>query len=36
VIVTATVPYTSLFSLLGFNTTGLQLRASSEVPVMGA
>ena len=36
VVVTATVPYTSLFSLLGFNTSGLQLKAASEVPVMGA
>jgi Flp pilus assembly protein TadG len=35
VVVSATVPYTSLFSLLGFNTTSLQLTARSEVPVMG-
>jgi Flp pilus assembly protein TadG len=35
VVVAATVPYTSLFSMLGFKTTGLQLRATSEVPVMG-
>lgn len=35
VIVTATVPYRSLFGVLGFNTTGLNLTANSEVPVMG-
>jgi Flp pilus assembly protein TadG len=33
--VTATVTYTSLFSLLGFNTTSLQLQAESEATVMG-
>jgi Flp pilus assembly protein TadG len=36
VTVTATVPYTSLFSLLGFNTSGLQLQATSQTTVMGA
>ena len=35
VIVTATVPYASLFETLGFNTVGLNLVASSEAPVMG-
>jgi Flp pilus assembly protein TadG len=35
VVVSATVPYSSLFSLLGFNAVNLQLRATSEVPVMG-
>ena len=35
VIVTATVPYRSLFGTLGFNVTGLNLTANSEVPVMG-
>jgi Flp pilus assembly protein TadG len=35
VVVSATVPYASLFSLLGFNAVNLQLRATSEVPVMG-
>ena len=35
VTVTATVPYTSLFSLLGFNTTGFQLQATSEAAVVG-
>jgi Flp pilus assembly protein TadG len=35
VIVTATVPYTSLFATLGFDTTGLNVSANSEVPVMG-
>lgn len=35
VIVTATVPYASLFKTLGFNAVGLDLVASSEAPVMG-
>lgn len=35
VTVTATVPYTSLFSSIGFNSSGLILVASSEAPVMG-
>lgn len=35
VVVTATVPYRSLFGALGFNTTGINLTANSEVPVMG-
>lgn len=35
VVVTATVPYRSLFGTLGFSTTGLNLTADSEVPVMG-
>ena len=35
VVVTATVPYNSLFGSLGFNTTGFQLQATSQVPVMG-
>lgn len=35
VIVTATVPYRSLFGALGFNTSGINLTAKSEVPVMG-
>jgi Flp pilus assembly protein TadG len=35
VIVTATVPYTSLFETLGFDTTGINVVANSEVPVMG-
>lgn len=33
--VSATVPYNSLFSTLGFDATGLNLTANSEVPVMG-
>jgi Flp pilus assembly protein TadG len=33
--VNAVVSYGSLFSLLGFNTTGLNISAKSEVPVMG-
>ena len=33
--VSATVPYNSLFSLLGFNAVSLSLNAASEVPVMG-
>jgi Flp pilus assembly protein TadG len=33
--VSAAFPYRSLFSLIGFNTTGLMVRAESEVPVMG-
>ena len=33
--VQATVPYTSLFGLLGFNTNRLQLQAQSEAPVVG-
>jgi len=35
VTVTATVPYTSLFQTLGFDTTGINIVANSEVPVMG-
>ncbi len=35
VIVTATVPYQSLFGALGFNASGINLTANSEVPVMG-
>jgi Flp pilus assembly protein TadG len=33
--VTATVPYTSLFGLLGLHKLNLQLNARSEAPVMG-
>lgn len=33
--VTATVPYSSLFQTLGFDTTGISIVANSEVPVMG-
>jgi Flp pilus assembly protein TadG len=33
--VSAAVPYTSLFGLLGFRTTNLQLKATSEATVMG-
>lgn len=33
--VSASVPYRSLLSSLGFSTTGLMVRAESEVPVMG-
>jgi Flp pilus assembly protein TadG len=35
VTVKASVPYTSLFGLLGFNTTGFKLNAKSESAVMG-
>jgi Flp pilus assembly protein TadG len=35
VTVTATVPYTSLFQTLGFDTTGINIVANSEAPVMG-
>jgi Flp pilus assembly protein TadG len=35
VTVSASVPYTSLFGLLGFDTTGLTLNAKSESAVMG-
>lgn len=35
VTVSATVPYVSLFGLVGFDTTGLALSASSESAVMG-
>lgn len=33
--VTATVPYNSLFSVIGFNSAGLQMRAQEEAVVMG-
>lgn len=33
--VTATVPYTTLFSRIGFNSTTLTMTAESETPVMG-
>ena len=33
--VSATVPYRSLFGVLGFNATGLTITADSELPVMG-
>lgn len=33
--VRATVPYTSLFSVIGFNSAGLQMAAESEAVVMG-
>lgn len=33
--VAANVPYTSLFSAIGFNSANLRLRAASEAPVMG-
>lgn len=33
--VSAVVPYGSLFSVIGFNSTALTIRAESEVPVMG-
>lgn len=33
--VRAVVPYSSLFSMIGFNSVGLQMRASSESAVMG-
>lgn len=35
VVVEANVSYTSLFSMIGFDASGLNLNASSEVPVMG-
>lgn len=35
VIVTATVPYNSLFATLGFDATELNLVANAEAPVMG-
>lgn len=35
VTVRATVPYTSLFSVIGFNSAGLQMTAESEAVVMG-
>jgi Flp pilus assembly protein TadG len=35
VTVTATVPYDSLFSVIGFNSAGLQLRATEQAAVMG-
>ena len=35
VTVSATVPYSSLFSAIGFDATDLQLSASSQAPVMG-
>ncbi|HXH53928.1 MAG TPA: TadE family protein [Sphingomicrobium sp.] len=35
VVVTATVPYQSLFSMIGFDARSLNLNATSEVPVMG-
>jgi len=35
VIVTATVPYHSLFSSIGLSNTSLSITARSEVPVMG-
>jgi Flp pilus assembly protein TadG len=34
--VRATVPYTSLFSIIGFNSTGRQLTAESEAALMGS
>jgi hypothetical protein len=33
--VRAVVPYTSLFSMIGFNSVGLQMQAESEAAVMG-
>jgi len=33
--VSAVVPYGSLFSAIGFNSTALTIKAESEVPVMG-
>jgi len=33
--VTATVPYTTLFSRIGFDSTALTMKAQSEAPVMG-
>ena len=35
VTVSATVPYNSLFGLLGFNTTGLSMEADAQASVMG-
>ncbi|WP_395624009.1 TadE/TadG family type IV pilus assembly protein [Sphingomonas daechungensis] len=35
VTVSATVPYNSLFKVIGFNSTGLQLRATERAAVMG-
>jgi Flp pilus assembly protein TadG len=35
VTVSATVPYSSLFKLIGFNAVGLQLKASEQSVVMG-
>ena len=35
VTVSATVPYTSLFSMIGFNSVGLQLNAAEQAVVMG-
>ncbi|GAA4744781.1 pilus assembly protein [Sphingomonas daechungensis] len=35
VVVQASVPYTSLFSVIGFNSAGLQLRATERAVVMG-
>jgi Flp pilus assembly pilin Flp len=35
VTVSATVPYSSLFQMIGFNSTNLNVRSTSEVPVMG-
>jgi Flp pilus assembly pilin Flp len=35
VTVTAVVPYTSLFKVIGFNAMNLNVRSTSEVPVMG-
>ena len=35
VTVTAVVPYSSLFQMIGFNSTNLNVRSTSEVPVMG-
>lgn len=35
VTVSATVPYSSLFSMVGFNSTGLQLNATQQAVVMG-
>ena len=33
--VTATVPYSSLFKVIGFNSATLNVQAASEAPVMG-
>jgi len=35
VTVSATVPYTSLFKVIGFNSVGLNLRATQQAVVMG-
>jgi Flp pilus assembly protein TadG len=35
VMVRAVVPYSSLFSVIGFNSVGLQMQAESEAAVMG-